>query len=80
MRWKDSDNVGRSGFVQSRLYDTKFWEDNHRSLAEIEFHAPIYYIHLAKATYWEYIQCKSLDEAKAVGLVHARFNQAQLTN
>lgn len=81
MRWKDSDNLGRSGFVQSRLYNSFHWEEGHKCLAEIELHEGVYYVSFPGTRYVEYIRCKTLEEAKAVAVVQARFNQAeQLTN
>lgn len=71
--WRDGDAIGKSGFVQARLMgymrglDFPFVE-----LAEIEFHAPIYYVNLTrhvkgyvKAQHDGPAQFKSLEEAKA---------------
>jgi hypothetical protein len=81
MRWVDTTALGSPGFIQSRLFNTKYWEENHRTLAEIELHDNIYYISFPHVKGVEYIRCKSLEEAKAVAVVQARFHQAdQLTN
>ena len=44
-RWNDTHRIGSSGFVQSRLVTTKFPT---LVLAEIEFHAPVYYAGLTR--------------------------------
>jgi len=75
MKWVDVQNGMRSGFVQSRLMH------NHLELADIEFHAPIYYVNLTRHVKG-YVdnqlngpqQFRSLEEAKAWATVVARMN------
>ena len=78
MRWQESDNIGRSGFVQCRLKSTHWpWPE----LAEIEFHAPIYYVNLTRHVKG-YVdnqlngpqQFRTLEEAKAWATVVARMS------
>jgi hypothetical protein len=79
MQWADTPVVGRPGFVQSRLYDPRA-----RALAEVELHeeadygGPVYYASIAGGR--QYILCQTIEEAKAVAMVHVRFNQAEVTN
>jgi hypothetical protein len=76
-RWCDSLSLGRSGFVQSRLMTTNFPTLH---LAEIEFHAPVYYVTLTRHVKG-YVdnqlngpqQFRTLEEAKAWATVVARF-------
>lgn len=77
-RWNDTHRVGSSGFVQSRLVTTKFPT---LVLAEIEFHAPVYYVGLTRhaAGYVDsqlngQPQCRTLEEAKAVAVALTRLS------
>lgn len=45
MIWVNTPNKGRSGFVQSRLYCGSY---PNLTLAEIEFHAPIFYVNITR--------------------------------
>jgi hypothetical protein len=65
MRWKDTDKVGRSGFVQSRLYKSFFWEEGHQEVAEIQFHAPQYAVQVFKRPPYGFHYFDTLEEAKA---------------
>lgn len=77
-RWNDSHNEGRSGFVQSRLITTKYPT---LVLADIEFHAPIYYVNITRHVKG-YVdaqlngppQCRTLEEAKAVAVALVRLS------
>ena len=78
MRWRESDNIGRSGFVQCRLISTA-WP--FLELAAIEFHAPIYYVSITRhvAGYVDNQlngpqQFRTLEEAKAWATVVARMS------
>lgn len=64
MIWHDSPSLGKSGFVQSRLFRVR--HDSYAQLAEVEFHAPIYHVsfqvrglHTTQSP-----EFKSLEEAK----------------
>ena len=79
MRWDDTPAIGRSGFVQCRLKSTHWpWPE----LAEIEFHAPIYYVNLTRHVKG-YVdnqlngpqQFRTLEEAKAWATIVAAMNQ-----
>lgn len=70
MRWRDTEKVGRSGFVQSRGYITRYWEDDHTEVVEIEYHAPNYTVEFMQPNNRNnypngFQHFKSLDEAKA---------------
>lgn len=77
-RWHDTQSIGMSGYVQSRLVTTKFPT---LVLAEVEFHAPIYYVNITRhvAGYVDNQlngapHCRTLDEAKAVAVALARLS------
>lgn len=79
MRWQNSQSIGQSGFVQCRLRTSDFpWLE----LAEIEFHAPIYYVNLTRHVKG-YVdnqlngpaQFRSLEDAKAWATVVCAMNQ-----
>lgn len=69
MRWVDTPSAGRSGFVQSRGYITRYWEDDHHEAVEIQYHAPDYAVQFMRPNNsnnyphgFQYF--KSLNEAK----------------
>lgn len=77
LRWVDTPNIDRSGFVSSRLFGPikrtgprKFWEDFERNLAEVSRHGACYYLDFTRFAPEE-VQANhtrefdSLDEAKA---------------
>lgn len=77
-RWCDSLNIGFSGFVQTRLRTTG---SPTLCLAEIEFHAPIYYVTLTRHVKGYGVnqlngpqQFRDLEEAKAWATVVARMS------
>jgi hypothetical protein len=79
MRWKDTGNAGRSGFVQSRGYMTYYWQDDHMPIAEIQFHAPVYYVEFLgrhRRIAQGFIEFASLHEAKVWTETVYRFHTA----
>jgi hypothetical protein len=75
MKWITTPSLRQYGFVQARLMH------NHLELAEIEFHAPIYYVNLTRhvAGYVDNqlngpAQFRSLEEAKAWATVVCAMN------
>jgi hypothetical protein len=80
--WFDTPEVGRSGFVQSRLKGcTLNSEFPMLELAAIEFHAPIYYVNITRhvkgyvqAQLDGPAQCATLEEAKAYATALVRLS------
>jgi hypothetical protein len=82
LHWFDTPEVGRSGFVQTRLkgcmHNSEF---PMVELADIEFHAPIYYVNITRHVKG-YVQsqldgppqCATLEEAKAYALALVRLS------
>lgn len=71
--WRTSDAIGKSGFVQARLMGYQLGADfPFVELADIEFHAPIYYVNITRHVKG-YVdaqlngppQFRNIDEAKA---------------
>ena len=79
MRWLNTPHIGFSGFVQSRLMTARY---PMLVFAEIEFHAPIYYVNLTRHVKG-YVdnqlngpqQFRTLEEAKAWATTVAAMNQ-----
>lgn len=78
LTWFDTGNIGRSGFVQARLYSTTYPV---LELAAIEFHAPTYYANITRHVkgYVEQqhagpAEFTSMDDAKAWALAIARLS------
>lgn len=79
LRWVDTPNIDRTGFVSSRLFGPikrtgprKFWEDFERNLAEVSRHGACYYLDFTRFAPFEvqvgdnYIrEFTSLEAAKA---------------